>query len=628
MLTACSKFWGLEDDDNDDNDTAVVISHDLSVSVSGLVGSVTLNWADQQEVLDSNGSFAIADAISDEQDIVLSLSDAPSAQDCQITTTTSFTSVSADITDVGIVCTDDVVGEMIQLRINVANYFNGDLIPNAEVDISWEDDGVALQQTVTTDDSGIAELMLSAFAGRLSVSADSEGFGENSTIISSTADSEALSASVQLLPVNRSASFSAADGSNLAVDSVQVVDIPPAAFVTADGAAYTGSVTAEITLIDPSSDPNVMPGDYTTVDTDTGVVSPIESFGAVNYTFESDSGETLSLADGQTATATIRIPLAEGASSTPATIPLFYFDESLGRWIEEGEATLTVSGGVPVYEGTVSHFTTWNADRVFESVDIQGCVIDIDGNAVANTEISTLGSDYIGSARTVADSDGSFVIPARISSRVFLSAFSGTQSRTITVNTSTSNLVLEDCLVVDEAASTITLSWGEHPSDLDTHFFGPDTAEGDSLFHIYYSNKTEDVGGTTLHLDVDDTSSFGPEILSIPAFPFPGTYRYSVYKYSGSSDIQASPARIELNLNGELSIFSPPVGEATDCWEVFDLEVAEGGSVTIVPLNRWQASSSSCTSAPSDLLPAETASRRSSRLNPFQQHIESKHYAE
>jgi hypothetical protein len=278
-----------------------------------------------------------------------------------------------------------------------------------------------------------------------------------------------------------------------------------------------------------------------------------------------------------------------------------------------------------VYEGSVSHFTTWNADYLYEAIDIEGCVVDTEGNAVAGTEIQSRGSDYIGTASTLADSEGNFSVPARPSSRVFLSARSGDQSRTITLNTELTNTVIEDCLVVDAAASTVTLSWGENPHDLDTHFTGPADAAGDTSFHIDYTNKSVDLGDVNLYLDVDDTTSYGPEILSIPTFPFPGTYRYGVYLFSGTGDIQSSPARVELNLNGEPSIFSPPAGTPTDCWEVFNLEVAEGGVVTLIPTNSWDETGASCTnSAFSDF---SVLDRSATVGSPFQNAVKSKHYA-
>ena len=613
MLTACNSS---NNDGDDSGGRPGATTHGLSGSVAGLDGSVVLKWASKQTTLTANGAFNVDDAVTSGDNVTLSLSGVPAGQECSITTQKVFNDVQADISGVGIRCND-----LTELRVDVRNYFNGTAIENAAVRLVWDDDGVPMQRSVTTGADGSVELLVSPFSGRLSITADFAEYGEQSVIVTSDGSSQPLRSSVLLLPANETITFSADTGGALTVDGVEVVSIPGAAFVSADGTAYSGEVTAEITLIDPSSDPGIMPGDFTTLDEATGVVAQIESFGAVNITFESAAGEMLDLASGEVAT--IRIPVALGASSRPDTIPLFYYDDGLGRWIEEGSAALGTSGGVAVYEGTVSHFTTWNADYLYEAIQIEGCVVDTEGNSVPGTVIQSRGSSYIGTASRVADSEGNFTVPARPSSRVFLSARNGDQSRTVTINTTTENTLIESCLVVDEAASTITLSWGENPRDLDTHFTGPADAEGDTTFHIDYTNKSVDVGGTNLYLDVDDTSSFGPEIVSIPTFPFAGTYRYGVYLYSGSGDIQSSPARVELNLNGDLSIFSPPEGTPTTCWAVFDLQVAEGGVTTVLPLNSWDETGASCQSS----YRPDAAERSTAVTSPFQNAIKSKHYA-
>jgi hypothetical protein len=62
-----------------------------------------------------------------------------------------------------------------------------------------------------------------------------------------------------------------------------------------------------------------------------------------------------------------------------------------------------------------------------------------------------------------------------------------------------------------------------------------------------------------------------------------------VHHYSGSSDIAQSPARIELMLDGNVSVFSPPAGKINECWHVFDLEVNSSLVATIVPVGKWLA---------------------------------------
>ncbi|MEM8559812.1 MAG: carboxypeptidase regulatory-like domain-containing protein, partial [Bacteroidota bacterium] len=79
-----------------------------------------------------------------------------------------------------------------------------------------------------------------------------------------------------------------------------------------------------------------------------------------------------------------------------------------------------------------------------------------------------------------------------------------------------------------EGAYRIVLSWGANPDDLDSHLTGPDGQGG--RFHIYFVSET--FGDS--NLDLDDTSSFGPETITL--FPTnDGVYRYSVHNYTDQS---------------------------------------------------------------------------------------------
>jgi len=131
----------------------------------------------------------------------------------------------------------------------------------------------------------------------------------------------------------------------------------------------------------------------------------------------------------------------------------------------------------------------------------------------------------------------------------------------------------------------IVLTWGETPHDLDSHLTGP--KESDGRFHIYYSSR----GSRNLdnapfaYLDRDDTSSFGPETITIGQLlsDTNNNYRYSVHNYSGgSSTLSQSGARVEVYGDGNqlLSTFNVP-NQAGTLWTVF--EINEFG--TIIPIN-------------------------------------------
>lgn len=124
----------------------------------------------------------------------------------------------------------------------------------------------------------------------------------------------------------------------------------------------------------------------------------------------------------------------------------------------------------------------------------------------------------------------------------------------------------------------IILTWGASPSDLDSHLTGPD--DTGSRFHVYFSKKGPfTFGNTSAFLDVDDTSSYGPETVTLTA-PGLGLYRYSIHDYSnrGSSSSTAlaeSSARVRV-LSGAsdtpLLDVNVPVGQIGNLWTVFEIE--------------------------------------------------------
>jgi hypothetical protein len=472
------------------------------------------------------------------------------------------------------------------LSIQSKNYFTGSIIEGAEISVSATENGNNVIRTGLTNANGELSISVADDAERIVVSGDASGYGETSEII--LAVDQVVDMFLQ--PVNAKVEFIPTAIAELEVSGLSIVTLPANSLVDEEGNAAAGNVSAELTVIDPSIDPSLMPGNFETIDSDTGVVGNIESFGAVNVTFADTNGSSYNLAPGQTAT--VRIPLASGAVSPPATIPLYHFDEETGYWMEEGTATLAIVGGESYYEGTVSHFSTWNADILYESVQINGCVNDGEGNPEFLVGIQTQGVTYSGQASTSTDIAGNFSIAAKPNSTVLLSANTPNgASRTTTIVTGTEELDLDTCITLENSAAVITLTWGENPNDLDTQFFGPSTEAGDVPFLVYYGNQEQVINDSSIWLDVDDTSSYGPEITTISSFPYAGRYSYAVKHFSGSSDIAASPTRVELDHSGQRQIFSPPEGDATKCWAVFDFVIDDAGVIAIEAIGAWKSDS-------------------------------------
>ena len=470
------------------------------------------------------------------------------------------------------------------LTVTALDYFDGTPVPEASLSLYWDSadsDGGA--DSAVTDDTGVALLGIDIRAETQTLYANAAQYAEygRSIEVGETVYNAAI------VPVNTSTSFAADGDAEILVDGTSIVSLPANAFVDGDGNLFSGEVAAELTLLDPRSDPDVMPGEFETLDESTGEVDLIESFGAINATFTSSAGDPLSLASGETAT--VRIPLSGDVADAPASIPLYYFDDVSGYWIEEGTATLTDISGEYFYVGTVEHFTTWNADQVYNTTYINGCVEDTEANRVSGARITATGEDYTGTSRARSDADGNFRIPVRINSEVRVSGeYSSLVTPSRVYSTGTDEITDSDCFVLGDLEVTVTLTWGANPSDLDTHLDGPASADdAESRFHLYYGDRELTVGEESIYLDVDDTDSYGPEVTYMSGFPFDGTYYYSVYHYSGASDIQASPARVELQINDDLYIYEPPAGTATECWAVFTIDVASGAA-TVNEIAEWQ----------------------------------------
>ena len=113
----------------------------------------------------------------------------------------------------------------------------------------------------------------------------------------------------------------------------------------------------------------------------------------------------------------------------------------------------------------------------------------------------------------------------------------------------------------------IVLRWGSSPSDLDSHYNAIGEAD-----HVYYSHKS----GKTSSLDVDDTSSYGPETITVTGFSsLTQGFVYSVHNYSdkgstSSTRLSNSDAYVTVYYGSYRPVvFHVPVGYTGTVWNVF-----------------------------------------------------------
>ncbi len=116
----------------------------------------------------------------------------------------------------------------------------------------------------------------------------------------------------------------------------------------------------------------------------------------------------------------------------------------------------------------------------------------------------------------------------------------------------------------------IVLSWGANPSDLDSHLEG--THPNGDYAHVYFGNQSGSVNGKDIYLDIDDTSSYGPETITFEADP-ESSYEYYIVWYAGSGTWKDSEAVINVyNGTRHVAVYTVPEADnSSGRWSVFKI---------------------------------------------------------
>lgn len=208
--------------------------------------------------------------------------------------------------------------------------------------------------------------------------------------------------SIELKPRTPTGAFPAPSGGKIALQTGDTASFSAASVVTAaTNAAYTGTVYVYAEYLDPtdSSLYKYMPGDLRGIGSN-GYETGLQSFGMMDVEMQDGSGNKLQLASGQTATLTWAIPQALQASATP-TIPLWYFNDTTGQWLQQGTATREGNN----YVGQVGHFTFWNCDAPIGTVNFSVYLKDQHGNPLPYTYVEFQSAAY-GTRGGYTDSTG------------------------------------------------------------------------------------------------------------------------------------------------------------------------------------------------------------------------------
>lgn len=120
----------------------------------------------------------------------------------------------------------------------------------------------------------------------------------------------------------------------------------------------------------------------------------------------------------------------------------------------------------------------------------------------------------------------------------------------------------------------IVLEWEGTPRDLDSHLEG-NSSDGHTV-DISFMNKTVRYGDKVYaELDIDKTSGYGPETITLSEIA--GKYTYRVHNFSKEANLNTSNAVVKVYMNGQSqpAVIRIPENISGEWWEVFTIENGE-----------------------------------------------------
>ncbi|CAD7803224.1 hypothetical protein CHRY9390_01047 [Chryseobacterium aquaeductus] len=180
-------------------------------------------------------------------------------------------------------------------------------------------------------------------------------------------------------------------------------------FKDANGNAYTGNVNVAMFHLKPSDQylNELMPGSLLANNT-AGNARVLETFGMLHVQLTGAAGQNLQIANNHTAEMTVAIDATQ-ASTAPATIPLWSFNETTGIWQEEGSATKVGNA----YVGNVSHFSWWNCDAQFPQCILNVHIQNSTAQPLSNVNVKIFRQNQSSSSATTdGNGNASGIVPA------------------------------------------------------------------------------------------------------------------------------------------------------------------------------------------------------------------------
>lgn len=315
-------------------------------------------------------------------------------------------------------CNDEPTGNSITtpttptatIMGNFGNQINSDFMGRVVDPQNNPISGAMIQignSTTDTDSNGVFILKnIQVYEKFAYIKAEKSGFIHGSRSLVPTSGINKVK--IMLLPQTVTETVSSGIAETVSLSNGASVDLA-GAYAQSDGTEYNGDVQVTLHFLNPT-DENMeqqMPGMLFAQNIQ-NEARMLETLGMLAVELRGDNGEKLNLLEGTTAT--ISVPLdSETLAGAPNEIPLWYFDEDNGYWIEEGSATLQGTK----YVGTVSHFSFWNCDIPAEYIILCLNVTDGNNNPLGNIRIN-IESEQNGSRNGITNEGGEVcgIVPA------------------------------------------------------------------------------------------------------------------------------------------------------------------------------------------------------------------------
>ncbi|MFN8291194.1 MAG: leucine-rich repeat domain-containing protein [Chitinophagaceae bacterium] len=170
----------------------------------------------------------------------------------------------------------------------------------------------------------------------------------------------------------------ASTGGTVTIDNIKLT-FPANAVVKPGGIAYTGDIRVVARYINPADAafPYLVPGILSGLNS-AGEIKSLQSLGMANVELQDATGAKLEIASGKT----VQMELPAPAGS-PATIPLWHFNEKFGIWIQQGTANKVNN----VYVAEANHFSIWNLDIEFNSFVLTMRFLNVGQVPVSNLRV-------------------------------------------------------------------------------------------------------------------------------------------------------------------------------------------------------------------------------------------------